>query len=639
MKRNTRLTMSVALAALCTSALAQNAFAQSYAQAPVLDASVAAGDLPPVEERLPAMPEVITPSGEVGSYGGTLRRGLVGGNDHNNILRLMGPQGLTRWDPTFSRAVPNLAESFDALDGGQAWRFTLREGLRWSDGDPMDADDLVFAAELLNTTEMFAELPRAYQVGDGSMSIEKVGDRTVIYRFSAPFGTFPEVLASPLGQYPSYWAAHYCGQFRPDSATDLDALVAEAGVETWADLMRLRCGDLEVPARWGNPDRPTMDPWIVAEPYTGSATLVTLERNPYFWQVDTQGNQLPYIDELAFQVYQDQQSLIVATLAGNIDMQIRHLNAVANRPVLAGGAESGGYQLLPVSQTFANAMGIMPNLTHLDEGKREILNDIRFRQAMSLGIDRAAIIDIVLLGQSVPYQIGPLPGHVAYNEQLATQFLDYDPDAAAALLDEAGYTDNDGDGVRESASGTPLSFTIDVVNSRQEWIDMIELMGESLDEIGVQIRPNVIERSLFTERGQSGQHDIQVWDMPGGLDPIVDFRPITPAHPIVSAFGPQWRIWNASGGSQGEEPPASLMQRMELANVYRQTASPDERAAIAREAMALAADGFEAMGIATAPPTFAIVSNRMRNVPENMPLSWTYPTPSPTLPQQYFIVE
>ncbi|MFN3169543.1 MAG: ABC transporter substrate-binding protein [Hyphomicrobiales bacterium] len=623
--------------ALALAAFGAPAYADTFSQAPSLAEEVSAGTLPPVAERLPTNPEVIAPVDEVGQYGGTLRRGLVGGNDHNNILRLMGPQGLTRWDPTFSRAVPNLAESFEALDGGAAWQFTLREGLKWSDGDPMDADDLVFAADMLNDPAMFPELPRAYQVGDGSMSIERVDDRTVIYRFSAPFGTFPEVLASPLGQYPTYWAAHYCGQFQPDGGGDLDAMTAEAGVETWPDLMRLRCGDLEVPARWGNPDRPTMDPWIVDEPYTGSATLVTLERNPYFWQVDSEGNQLPYIDELAFQVYQDQQSLLVATLAGNIDMQIRHLNAVANRPVLAEGAEAGGYQLLPVSQTFANAMGIMPNLTHLEDGKRAILGDPRFRQAMSLGIDRDAIIDIVLLGQSVPYQIGPLPGHVAHNEQLATQFLDYDPDAAAALLDEAGYTD--GDGVREAADGTPLSFTIDVVNSRQEWIDMIELMGESLDEIGIRIRPNVIERSLFTERGQAGLHDIQVWDMPGGLDPIVDFRPITPAHPIVSAFGPQWRIWNASGGTQGEEPPASLARRMELANTYRQTASPDDRAEIAREAMAIAAEGFEAMGIATAPPTFAIVSNRMRNVPANMPLSWTYPTPSPTLPQQYFIAE
>ena len=615
------------------------AFAQSFSGAPSLADAVARGALPPVQDRLPVAPEVISPVGEIGTYGGTLRRGLVGGNDHNNVLRLMGPQGLTRWDPTFARAIPNLAESFEALDGGQAWRFTLREGLRWSDGDPMDADDLVFAVEMLNTPEMFPELPSAYAVGDGTMEIERVDDRTVIYRFSAPFGTFPEVLASPLGQYPTYWAAHYCAQFRADGGGDVATMIAAAGVETWPDLMRLRCGDLEVPARWGNPERPTMDPWVVDEPYTGSASLVTLARNPYFWQVDTAGNQLPYIDELAFQVYQDQQSLLVATLAGNIDMQIRHLNAVANRPVLAQGAEQGGYTLLPVSQTFANAMGIMPNLTHTDPGKRSILSDIRFRQAMSLGIDRDAIIDIVLLGQSVPYQIGPLPSHPAFNEQLGTQFLDYDPDAAAALLDEAGYTDTDGDGAREAADGTALSFTIDVVNSRQEWIDMIELIGESLDEIGIRIRPNVIERSLFTERGQSGAHDIQVWDMPGGLDPIVDFRPITPAHPIVSAFGPQWRIWTASGGAQGEEPPASLMRRMELADEYRRTASPEARDALALEAMALAAEGFEAMGIATAPPTFAVVSNRMRNVPENMPLSWTYPTPAPTLPQQYFIAE
>ena len=622
--------------ALATTVAVTPLAAQDYSEAPMLAQRVATGALPPVEQRLPAEPEIIEPVSEIGSYGGTLRRGLVGGNDHNNILRLMGPQGLTRWNPTFTQVLPNLAESWEVLDGGRAWRFTLRDGLRWSDGDPMDASDLVFAVDMLNDEALFAELPSAYRVGDGSLSIEQVDDRTVIYRFSEPFGTFPEVLASPLGQYPTYWASHYCGQFHPSGGGDIDAMLAEAGVETWPDLMRLRCGDLEVPARWGNPDRPTMDPWIVSNPYTGAATLVTLERNPYFWQVDTSGNQLPYIDALTFQVYQDQQSLLLSAMAGNVDMQIRHLNVVANRPVLSQNAAEGGYTLLPVRSTYANAMGIMPNLTHPDEKLRAILSDRAFRQAVSLGIDRDAIIDIVLLGQSAPYQIGPFPGNPAHNEELAMQYTDYDPDRAIALLEGAGYTDTDGDGIRESADGTPLRFTIDVVNSRQEWIDMIELVGESLAEIGISVQPNVIERSLFVERGRGGIHDMQVWDIPGGVDPLVDFRTIAPLHDIVSAFGPGWKLWRLSDGEQGIEPPEGVKRRLELANLYVQAPTLEDRRAIAQEAMALAAEGFEIIGIGTAPPTFAVVSNSLRNVPENMPLSWTYPTPSPTLPQQYF---
>lgn len=627
------LSLGTALALLASG----GAFAQTFAEAPMLAERVANGTLPPLAERLPTSPEVVTPHESVGTYGGVMRRGLVGGNDHNNFLQMVGPQNLTRWDPGFTRVVPNLAESWEASEDGRQWTFVLREGLRWSDGSAFNADDLIFAVEeMLGNAELFPSTPAILRVGDGSIGVERIDDRTVRYTFSEPFGTFPEALAAPQSQYIAFYSDEYCAQFHPDHATDLDAAIAEAGVTTWIELMQLRCGDLERPSRWGNPDRPTLDPWVIVSPYSGSATQVTMERNPYFWQVDTEGNQLPYVDRLVFDVYQDAQSILLGAMAGNIDMQFRHLNSIANLPPLSDSRAAGGYVLTPMTSSFANAMAIMPNLTHPDPALRAILGDRAVRQAMSVAMDRETMIDIVLLGQSEPYQLGPVPGHEAHNPQLSYQYTEYDPEAARALLADAGYADGDGDGILQAADGTPLSFTVDVVNNRREWIDMLELYSADLAAVGIDLRLNVIERSLFVERGDAGTHDIQVWDLPGGVDPIIDFRTIAPLHPIVSAFGPGWRIWQATDGANGVEPPADVQRRLDLAQAYLSAPSPERRLALAQEALQLAADAFEYFGVATAPNSFQVVNANLRNVPDGMPVSFTYTTPAPTLPQQYY---
>src|SRR5690606_2333133 len=134
---------STALATLLL-APAQSA---AYQQSPVLDPLVESGALPPVEERLPAKPEVITPVHEIGTYGGTVRRGLRGSSDHNNILRFIGPQGLVRWNPTYTEVIPNVAESVEVSEDGSTFVFRLREGMKWSDGHPFTAEDILFNME------------------------------------------------------------------------------------------------------------------------------------------------------------------------------------------------------------------------------------------------------------------------------------------------------------------------------------------------------------------------------------------------------------------------------------------------------------------------------------------------------------
>ena len=337
----------------------------AFNEAPMLESS----DLPPVAERLPVNPEVISPLDSIGTYGGTIRRALGGSNDHNSILRFLSPQGLTRWEPDFSQVIPNVAESWSVNDEGTEFTFHLREGMRWSDGEPFTAADILFFVEDLLQNEEFYPTPPARYVIDGQvMEAEMIDDTTIVLRFAAPYGTFLTELATPLGQEPVLWARHYCQQFHPAYNPDVQDLVdATEGVEDWPSLFRLNCGEVEAPNRWANADRPTLDPWIVTgDGYTAGATQVIMERNPYFWQVDTEGNQLPYVDTLTWAVVHDNQALVLEAVAGNIDMQRRRIDNLANLPVFSENAEAGGYVVQHYANSDSNRMAIHFNHTHQD---------------------------------------------------------------------------------------------------------------------------------------------------------------------------------------------------------------------------------------------------------------------------------
>ncbi len=616
--------------------------AWAYQEAPQLATKVEAGELPPVDERLPDNPEMITPYESVGIYGGTIKRGLVGGNDHNNILRIVGPMGLVRWNLDYTEVIPNLAESWEISDDGTEYTFHLRPGTKWSDGVPLTADDIMFFVDdLLNNEEFYkGSAPRAYLAGGETMTAEKIDDYTVTFKFAAPYGGFLEQLATPLGQHPLLWAKHYCSQFHPDYNDDLQPLLDQYQASDWIDLFYQRCGDIEIPPRWGNPDRPVADPWMITEPYTGGAVRVVMERNPYFWQVDTGGNQLPYIDRIAFDLYQSAEGLILAVIGGDIDLQTRHIDAPANRPVFFDNAEQGGYEIFNLVQDDANAAGIFFNLTHKDPVIRELFNNKDFRIALSLAIDRPEIIDLVYFGQAEPWQTSPLPDHALYNEQLAKQYTEYDPEKANELLDSIGLTERGSDGIRLLPDGRRLSLEVDIIPAlNPERTDVMELISQQWADVGVQLRLNPMDRTLFFERDTGNDHEISVWGVASGLNPELDARGIIPIHPHGSRFGVPWAQWYLSGGTQGEEPPQDMKERLELLDQHASTLDPEKRHEIFAEIMQRSADGFEVIGVSTAPMGAGIKDKDLRNVPDTMPGAWMYPTPSPSLPQQYYFVE
>jgi len=637
---NMLLRATVAGLAVAAATLPYGVAAQG--QAPALAAMVEAGTLPPLEERLPASPEVITPLESVGTYGGTIRRFLSGSNDHNSFLRFVGPQGLTRWKADFSEVIPNVAESWTTNEDSSEFTFKLREGMRWSDGAPFTADDIMFFVDdLLNNKEFYPTAPARFVVAGETMQAEKIDDLTVKFIFAAPYGTFLTELATPLAQEPVLWAKHYCQQFHPAYNADVQSLVdASAAVEDWPSLFRLNCGEVEAPNRWSNAERPTLDPWVVTgDGYTAGSTLITMERNPYFWQVDTEGNQLPYVDTLQWGVSQDSQAILLEAIAGNVDMQARRIALLANQPVLFENAEKGGYKLFQRTAADSNDMAIHFNHTHQDPEMRAFLTNKDVRIALSLGIDRDEIIDIVYQGVGEPWQIGPLPQHVLYNEQLGRQHTEYDPDRANELLDAAGYARGD-DGNRVFPSGEPIVFNVNYpgVETPQHG-DTLEIIKDHWADLGIGLNATSVERSIYYARGEANEHDFMVWGAPGGLDPTLSPRDVLAVHPQASWFAIPWTRWYLSGGTEGMEPSESMKTRLALYDQFKAEADQAKALDLFREIHQMAADEFEIIGITFRPSTYGVYNAKLRNVPEALPGSWMYPDPAPTLPWTYYYAE
>ncbi|MDP5240713.1 ABC transporter substrate-binding protein [Uliginosibacterium sp. 31-16] len=614
----------------------QPGFANTYKQAPSLDALVRSGALPPVEKRLPAQPEVITPVQRNGQYGGVLRSALRGNADYHAILRLVGNQGLSRWSLDFNSVQPNIAESWTVNADASEYIFKLRRGMRWSDGSPFTADDVLFSVNDLSGNKQFlTNPPDVLVVKDKMAEVTKLDDYTVKFRFAGSYVSFPEVLATPLGQYPVMWQKKYCSRFHPDYNPKVDELVAQNNAKNWGTLMRIKCGDAEVPTRWGNPEKPTLDPWVIERPYNGSASQVMLRRNPYFWQVDKAGQQLPYIDTLQLAVISEIETIMLTVLNGQLDFQHRHIFPIQNRPLLAENAKKGNYTVMSLQSLNANSAGIYLNQSTKKDRLREQIRNKDFRIALSLGMDRKEINDIVYMGQGAPWQTGPFKESKWYNEKLGTQYTQHDVKQANEILDRLGLTKRGADGYRTFPAGGRVSLDAIVAIQLAQQIEVLELVRKQWSKIGVELVIQAAERSLTFDRANSNDYDICVDVAPGGMDATMNPRPYLTIHPEARQ-SVQWAKWYLSGGKQGEEPNASMKKRLALYEQWRAAKSSAEAERLFRDILSIAADEFEVLGAVRPPRDNAIRRTNLSNVYEAMPAGWTYPTPGPSLPQQWF---
>jgi len=606
-------------------------------EAPVLADLVAQGSLPPVEERLPVTPLVVEPTEQIGVYGGAWRTAIVGGLDLAWLDRTVAYDYLVRWDPAWEAVIPNIAESWEASADSRTYTFTLREGHKWSDGAPFTVDDILFYAEDVYGNEQLTTGP-----GANPFTVEKLDELRFAITFEQPNGLFIQNLATTNGSIWTRYPRHYLEQFHEAyNTTDLDQRVAEAGAANWVELFQQVSDAIpgtSTDARFQNLDLPTLYAWKLAEPY-GEGTRVRVERNPYYFKVDPEGNQLPYLDEVVFNEVQNNEVLLLQAMNGELDMHVRHINLDSNKAVLAENRESGGYRFFDTVQAIMNHAVVSLNLTHQDPVMREIFQNKDFRIGLSHAINRQEIIDAVFVSQGEPWQAAPRRETPFFSETLAKQYTEYDVDLANEHLDRV-LPDKDSDGWRLRPDGERLTVIVEVPSGGASApVDTMNLVVTYWQQVGVNAQLEPEDRSIFDTRRNANQHDCVVWQGAGGLDVILN-PPYYLPFSTRSDYAIPWALWYtkaASPDAEPEEPPEAARRQMELYDELNATSDMAEQEALMKEILVIAEEQFYCMGLVLPAAGYGIVGNAMHNVPAMMPDGFLYPTPGPTNPEQYYV--
>ncbi len=596
-----------------------------FAESPLLAEQSASGALPPVQERLPLNPVVVTPNEQVGTYGGTWRTAIVGSLDLAWLVRTVAYDYLVRWDPAWETSAD-----------GRTFTFTLREGHKWSDGQPFTVEDLLFYGEDIYRNE---ELTTS--LGTNPWTIEQVDDLRFAVTFERPNGLFIQNLATPSGDAWTRYPKHYLQQFHAAyNTTNLDQLVAEAGTETWPRLFQQMGSSIPgtpSDARFQNLEMPSLYAWKLVEPYA-DGIRVRVDRNPYYFKVDPEGNQLPYIDEVIFNTVQDNEVLLLQATNGELDMHARHITTDANKSVLSQAAADGGFRLFEMLPASMNNCMIAFNLTSQDPALQPIFANKDFRVGLSHAINRQEIIDAVFVSQGEPWQGSPRPESAYPNETLAKQFTEYDVTLANEHLDRV-LPDKDGSGVRLRPDGQPFIFTIDVTSLEPTWVDQMNLVVGYWQQVGISAQLQPQDRSLLYQRKDANEHECVIWGGDGGFnDAILEMRWYAPVNGEAN-YGVGWNIWfnqPSNPLAAPVEPPAEVQAQLELVTQLRETIDPAAQAELFQQILDMAAEQFYAIGITLPGPGYGIAKTNLRNVFEPMPNAYLYPHPGPTNPEQYY---
>jgi peptide/nickel transport system substrate-binding protein len=580
----------------------------TYKQSPMLDAAVASGALPPVEERLPEDPIVIEPYESIGVHGGTASV-FEGG-----VTLLNPPGGAFRVGPQLQLNKPNYVESGEFSDGGRTLTIQLRPGVKWSDGHPLTSDDFEF--DLIHIEFNSQLTPVVTPMLQGA-SIEKHGPYRFSFHFAEPQPLFLKKLAHTGYNYVA--PAHFMKRYHPafiDEA-ELTHIADSLGVEDWRKLFEVvnNVNDLLVF------HTPVMSPFMVIDK---SSTRSRFERNPYYPFVDPAGNQLPYIDYLETQKVESAEIKAAKASTGQITFSGRQF-VTADIALFKSFEGENGYTTYIWPRPYGSDVVFQFNLTHPNERLRTVFQDVRFRRAMSMAIDRDEINDIVYMGKAVPRQLTVVPSSRYFEPEFARAYADFDTAAANRLFDEIGLVDVTGDGIREGTDGEALSFTLEYTLGETPKQETVELVTAQWREVGMQVNRKQISAALQATRVNAGLMDMSIWHADRNADILFPIEPFwyVPMHvgqePLLFS---RWARWYLSRGTKGLEPPANVKQLIQWWEVLRQTPDLEERIEMGKNILRSQAENVWSIGVLGLGPHPVVVKNSLKNVPRDGYWGW-----------------
>jgi peptide/nickel transport system substrate-binding protein len=536
-------------------------------------ALVDAGELPPIEERLPKEPQVMLASGMsngIGVYGDVWRDfsacPTAGWNNGAGVTSgwfgiesmSFNYQALVKTGPLFRsdqdiEPIPNLAKSWEWSEDGLQLTMHLIEGAKWSDGQPFTADDVIFTWEDLisdpNVVRITALKADAFALDDVIPTLEKVDDFTIKWTFATP---------KPVHLY--YYMDE--GDFNVSPAHILKPLHPKynTGTDYKAFADALPPDDLPVV---------TMGPWVPVEYKTDE--LLIMRRNPYFWKVDEAGNQLPYIDEAVYQKGPSGVGRTLCTLSGGCDHTNLENPASEFVEALKRAQEPDAHFIMnwgPELLTFSVQVNQSETLGLPDDNAKAIrglLREDKFRQALSHAVDRDGIAQSIMRGPFLrAFAGGVYPGSPEF-DRMSVVYYPYNVDLSKALLAELGFADTDNNGVLNWSSGPlagqDLTISMRAQEDAQETVNIAESLVAMFGAVGIKINMRPMSSQANIDTDASGEWDLYVYR--GSQDFALPFTRCANLAPLTASTP----NWNRQG--EGERVLRDWEQEMvDIVNQY-----------------------------------------------------------------------
>ncbi len=542
--------------------------ATTYKQAPMLEEMEKAGKIPPLAERLPKVPFVVgpgilvaekdLPDWQPGRYGGTLRSAHAVANWSPDFFVMANEPLLISPGIGTDAIRGNVLESFTVSDDGKTITFKMREGLKWSDGQPVTTEDIRFTYEdILKNPKLTPSFPARWKVGaspDGAEpTVKIIDDYTFEISYPEPYGGLLRqfTIESWVGYTEWLNPSHYLKQFHEKYA-DKDALAkaleeAKLGPDEWNTLFaQKRCQNWDVnqPRCIGYPG---LYPWVLK---SADNNRLEFERNPYYFKVDTLGQQLPYIDRLVSTQVEDVEAVNLKVLAGEVDF-LRESTALVKVPLYKENEDKAGFNVVLLDMHVdSSALHLNQTFTNTEQAAdwAKYSQDPRFRKALSMAINRPEIIETIYYGfASLPLR------------DVGDEASQYDPDAANALLDEVGLANKDASGMRLASDGKPLTLLLEHGAHAPDLSPIAEIVAEDLKKVGINVLVKKIDPQLWGTR--MGNNDIMAtmfWTHDVGWGGGVGLNE------ALQRAGRAWWDFNISQGQRGVEPPDWMRQGFEL---------------------------------------------------------------------------